>query len=130
MRRFPSALAALTAALLAVASVLVAATPAQALLGQMGGVSGLIYSALPVAVLVPVNTAFGLVPAICSALAAAAAVLVSIAQLAMTHAFRSLSVARGSAIQMLLPLLTTVGGMAFFEEHLEPLEIAAALLTL
>lgn len=51
-------------------------TPAQALLGQMGGVSGLIYSALPVAVLVPVNTAFGLVPAICSALAAAAAVLV------------------------------------------------------
>ncbi|MCB0923494.1 MAG: DUF3159 domain-containing protein [Mycobacterium sp.] len=42
----------------------------------MGGVSGLIYSALPVAVLVPVNTAFGLLPAIFSALAAAAAVLV------------------------------------------------------
>ena len=39
-------------------------TPAQAMLAQMGGVSGLIYSALPVAVLVPVNTAFGLVPAI------------------------------------------------------------------
>ncbi len=42
----------------------------------MGGVSGLIYSALPVAVLVPVNTAFGLLPAILSALAAAAAILV------------------------------------------------------
>ena len=43
-------------------------TPAQALLGQMGGISGLIYSALPVAVLVPVNTAFGLLPAISAAL--------------------------------------------------------------
>ena len=39
-------------------------TPAQAMLRQMGGVSGLIYSALPVAVLVPVNTAFGLLPAL------------------------------------------------------------------
>ncbi|AQT82883.1 hypothetical protein B1R94_17150 [Mycolicibacterium litorale] len=51
-------------------------TPAQALLAQMGGVSGLIYSALPVAVLVPVNTAFGLVPAIASALGVAALILV------------------------------------------------------
>ncbi len=51
-------------------------TPGQALLGQMGGFSGLIYSALPVAVLVPVNTAFGLLPAISAALAVAAAILV------------------------------------------------------
>ena len=51
-------------------------TPAQALLGQMGGISGLIYSALPVAVLVPVNTAFGLLPAIYAALGVAGAVLV------------------------------------------------------
>lgn len=51
-------------------------TPGQALLGQLGGVSGLIYSALPVAVLVPVSTAFGLLPAIFSALGVAAAVLV------------------------------------------------------
>lgn len=50
-------------------------TPAQALLGQMGGVRGLIYSALPVAVLVPVNTAFGLLPAICAALGVAAVIL-------------------------------------------------------
>ncbi|WP_082690771.1 DUF3159 domain-containing protein [Mycobacterium sp. M26] len=42
----------------------------------MGGVSGLIYSALPVAVLVPVNTAFGLVPAISAALGVAALILV------------------------------------------------------
>lgn len=51
-------------------------TPAQAMLAQMGGVSGLIYSALPVAVLVPVNTAFGLVPAILAAVGVAAAVLI------------------------------------------------------
>lgn len=50
-------------------------TPAQALLAQMGGVSGLVYSALPVAVLVPVNTAFGLVPAIGAALGVAALIL-------------------------------------------------------
>jgi hypothetical protein len=50
-------------------------TPAQALLGQMGGVSGLIYSALPVAVLVPISTAFGLLPAIFSALGVAVAIL-------------------------------------------------------
>ena len=50
-------------------------TPGQALLGQMGGVSGLIYSALPVAVLVPISTAFGLLPAIFSALGVAVAIL-------------------------------------------------------
>lgn len=51
-------------------------TPGQALLDQMGGLSGLIYSALPVAVLVPVSTAFGLLPAICAALGVALAILV------------------------------------------------------
>lgn len=59
-----------------------------------------------------------------------AAVLVGLAQLAMTHAFRSLSVARGSAIQMLLPLLTTLGGMALFNERLSLLELLGAALTL
>jgi hypothetical protein len=49
---------------------------AQALLAQMGGISGLIYSALPVAVLVPVSTAFGLMPAIAAALGVAALILV------------------------------------------------------
>ncbi|MCX2932823.1 DUF3159 domain-containing protein [Mycobacterium sp. CVI_P3] len=42
----------------------------------MGGFSGLIYSALPVAVLVPVNTAWGLMPAIAAALGVAALILV------------------------------------------------------
>ncbi|MCV7178870.1 DUF3159 domain-containing protein [Mycolicibacterium sphagni] len=51
-------------------------TTAQALLAQMGGVSGLIYSSLPVAVLIPVNTAFGLMPAIAAALGVAALILV------------------------------------------------------
>ena len=51
-------------------------TPGQALLGQMGGVSGLIYSALPVVILVPVSTAFGLLPALIAALSVAAFLLV------------------------------------------------------
>ena len=42
----------------------------------MGGLSGLIYSSLPVLVFVPVNTAFGLLPAILAAVGVAAAVLV------------------------------------------------------
>ncbi len=51
-------------------------TPGQALLDQMGGLPGLIYSALPVAVLVPVNTAFGLVPAIGAAVGVALLILI------------------------------------------------------
>jgi Protein of unknown function (DUF3159) len=49
---------------------------AQALLQQIGGVSGLIYSSLPVVVFVPVSTSFGLLPAIVSALAVSALILV------------------------------------------------------
>jgi Protein of unknown function (DUF3159) len=47
----------------------------RALLAQMGGVGGLIYSSLPVVVFVPVSTTFGLLPAIASALGVAALVL-------------------------------------------------------
>jgi hypothetical protein len=49
---------------------------AHAVLEQAGGVSGLIYSSLPVAAFVPVSSAFGLTAAICSALGVAAAILV------------------------------------------------------
>ncbi len=49
---------------------------AQAVLEQMGGVSGLIYSSLPVLVFVPASTNFGLLPAIYAALGVAALVLV------------------------------------------------------
>jgi hypothetical protein len=51
-------------------------TGAQAILAQMGGVSGLIYSSLPVLVFVPVSSAAGLVPAIAAALGVAALILV------------------------------------------------------
>ena len=42
----------------------------------MGGISGLIYSSLPILVFVPVSSLFSLMPAIISALAVAAAILV------------------------------------------------------
>jgi hypothetical protein len=49
---------------------------AQALLAQMGGISGLIYSSLPVLVFVPISSLAGLMPAIIAALAVAALILV------------------------------------------------------
>lgn len=48
---------------------------ARAVLDQMGGISGLIYSSLPVVVFVPVSTAFGLLPAIGAALGVATLIL-------------------------------------------------------
>ncbi|CDO10893.1 DUF3159 domain-containing protein [Mycolicibacterium cosmeticum] len=50
-------------------------TGARAILDQMGGISGLIYSSLPVVVFVPVSTTAGLLPAIFAALGVAALVL-------------------------------------------------------
>ncbi|OAN39822.1 DUF3159 domain-containing protein [Mycolicibacterium iranicum] len=47
-----------------------------AVLEQMGGISGLIYSSLPVLVFVPVSSAFGLMPAIGAALGVATLILV------------------------------------------------------
>lgn len=49
---------------------------AQAVLAQMGGVSGLIYSSLPVLVFVPVSSLAGLMPAIYAALGVATLILV------------------------------------------------------
>ncbi|MBV8928006.1 MAG: DUF3159 domain-containing protein [Mycobacteriaceae bacterium] len=51
-------------------------TTMHALLQQMGGVSGLIYSSLPVVVFVPVSTMLGLLPAVGAALGVAALILV------------------------------------------------------
>ena len=51
-------------------------TRAHVLLGQMGGISGLIYSSLPVMVFVPVSSVFGLVPAVGAALGVAALILI------------------------------------------------------
>ena len=47
-----------------------------AVLEQMGGFRGLIYSSVPVLVFVPMSSAFGLMPAIIAALAAATLILV------------------------------------------------------
>jgi hypothetical protein len=49
---------------------------AHVLLAQMGGISGLIYSSLPVLVFVPISSMFGLMPAIVAALVVAALILV------------------------------------------------------
>lgn len=48
----------------------------QTLFAQMGGFTGLIYSSLPVLAFVPVNTYFGLMPAISAALGVATLILV------------------------------------------------------
>ena len=61
---------------------------------------------------------------------AAAAVIVTIAQLVMTRAYQFMSVSRGSSLQMLLPLATALGGLLFFEETFHRWEIAGAVLTL
>lgn len=47
-----------------------------AVLAQMGGISGLIYSSLPVVVFVPMSSAFGLMPAIGAALGVATLILI------------------------------------------------------
>lgn len=59
-----------------------------------------------------------------------AAVLVCFAQLLMTRAYQTLPVSRGSAMQMTLPLVTAVGGFAFFHETFHLPELAGAALTL
>jgi Protein of unknown function (DUF3159) len=48
---------------------------ANAVLEKMGGISGLIYSSLPVVVFAPMSTVFGLLPAIYAALGVAALIL-------------------------------------------------------
>lgn len=60
----------------------------------------------------------------------AAAVLVTFAQLVMTRAYQSMSVSRGSSLQMLLPIITALGGSFFFTESFHTVEIVGALLTL
>ena len=61
---------------------------------------------------------------------AAGAVIVTIAQFIMTRAYQFMSVSRGSSLQMLLPIVTALGGFLFFGETFHRLEIAGGLLTL
>ncbi len=60
----------------------------------------------------------------------AAAIIVAIAQLQMTRAYQTMSVAKGSSIQMLLPVTTGIGGFFLTGETFHPLEILGAALTL
>lgn len=60
----------------------------------------------------------------------AAAVVVAIAQLQMTRAYQTMSVAKGSSIQMLLPVVTGIGGFFLMGETFHPVEIFGAILTL
>lgn len=61
---------------------------------------------------------------------AGGALIVTIAQLIMTRAYQFMSVSRGSALQMLLPLVTAVGGFLWFGEILRWQEIAGGTITL
>ena len=61
---------------------------------------------------------------------AAAAVVVTFAQLVMTRSYQTMSVAKGSSVQMLLPIAVGIGGYFFFGERFHLLEIAGATLTL
>jgi drug/metabolite transporter (DMT)-like permease len=51
-------------------------------------------------------------------------------QLLMTHAFRDLSVAEGSLLQMLVPLGIAIGGVVFFHEHFTAFELLGGALIL
>lgn len=59
-----------------------------------------------------------------------ASVTAAIGQLAMTRAFRDLSVAEGSLLQMLVPVGIAAGGVLFFGERFTPHELAGAALIL
>jgi drug/metabolite transporter (DMT)-like permease len=59
-----------------------------------------------------------------------AGLLAGFGQLAMTQAYRSLTVAEGSLIQMFVPIGIAVGGVLIFAEHFRPPELLGAGLIL
>jgi drug/metabolite transporter (DMT)-like permease len=64
------------------------------------------------------------------AVTAVASISAAVGQLAMTRAFRDLSVAEGSLLQMLVPVGIAVGGVLFFQEHFMVHELIGAALIL
>lgn len=70
-----------------------------------------------------------LTPATWGVLAVASACAAA-GQLLMTRAFRDLSVAEGSLLQMLVPLGITAGGVVFFQEHFTVPELIGGALIL
>lgn len=64
------------------------------------------------------------------AVTAVASITAAVGQLAMTRAFRDLSVAEGSLLQMLVPVGIAAGGALFFSERFTLHELAGAALIL
>jgi drug/metabolite transporter (DMT)-like permease len=59
-----------------------------------------------------------------------AALCASAGQLAMTEGFRFLTVAAGGAFQVMVPLIISLGGVAFFGEHFTGLQVLGGVLIL
>lgn len=59
-----------------------------------------------------------------------AAISAGLGQLSMNEGFRCLAVSAGASLQMLWPLLTALGGLAWFDERFAPLQVAGAVLIL
>jgi len=59
-----------------------------------------------------------------------AGIIVSFGQLFMTEAYREIPVSQGSAIQMLMPIVTAAGGYLIFGERFTLLELGGAAVTL
>jgi drug/metabolite transporter (DMT)-like permease len=59
-----------------------------------------------------------------------AGIIVSFGQLFMTEAYREIPVSQGSAIQMLMPIVTAAGGFLIFGERFSLLELGGAAVTL
>ncbi len=59
-----------------------------------------------------------------------AAVAAGYGQLAMNEGYRCLTVSTGASLQMLWPVLTSLGGIALFGEHYTGLQVAGAVLIL
>jgi drug/metabolite transporter (DMT)-like permease len=78
----------------------------------------------------PVVTKIPALPTVACAGLILGAMIVTVAQLIMTKAYQSMSVSRGSSLQMLLPLITAAGGFLFFGETFHPVELAGAALAL
>lgn len=60
----------------------------------------------------------------------AAAVVVTFGQLLMTNAYQRLTIAHGSSLQMVLPIITSAGAFVFFKEKFQAYELVGALVTL
>jgi drug/metabolite transporter (DMT)-like permease len=79
---------------------------------------------------VPAVATFAALPPVAWLILAVASACAAAGQLLMTHAFRDLSVAEGSLLQMLVPLGIALGGAAFFAEHFTALELLGGALIL